>query len=138
MLVGAKFRLIRKAKRLTLVAVMKQLGLKSTGYLSEIENGKKDPSDTLINNLVMTYGISGKWWETGEGPIFIERDTLDRPTGLIGSAGIPRRGEEIMRWYERKTAEMSEAEAETALDLIREQWSMIEKILKKSKAGNRT
>jgi transcriptional regulator with XRE-family HTH domain len=38
----------RKAKKLTLSALSKKMGGIATGYLSEIENGKKDASGRVI------------------------------------------------------------------------------------------
>jgi transcriptional regulator with XRE-family HTH domain/SOS-response transcriptional repressor LexA len=68
--IGAKIKTIRKDKGLTLATMAELLKLKSTGHLSQIERGEKEPSDALINNLKATLSISEIWWETGEGEMF--------------------------------------------------------------------
>ncbi len=69
-MIGEKFKAVRKAKGLTLAKAAKALGLKSTGHLSQVERGEKEPSDSLINNLKATFSVSEIWWEVGEGDIF--------------------------------------------------------------------
>lgn len=69
-MVGEKFKAVRKAKRLTLEGAAKMLGIKSSGHLSMIERGEREPSDALVNNFKLTFSVSESWWETGEGEMF--------------------------------------------------------------------
>lgn len=70
MTIGEKFKSVRKAKGLTLADVVKALKLKSTGHLSQIERGEKEPSPTLIDHFKLIFSISEKWWASGEGEMF--------------------------------------------------------------------
>ena len=69
-MVGEKFKAIRKAKGLTLEGATKMLGIKSSGHLSMVERGDREPSDALVNNFKLTFSVSETWWETGEGEMF--------------------------------------------------------------------
>ena len=71
--IGEKMKAVRKAKGLTLLKVATALGLKSTGHLSQIERGEKEPSETLQNHFKLTFSISENWWARGEGEIFTDK-----------------------------------------------------------------
>lgn len=53
---GAYLRELRKEKKLSLFKVSKQIGI-SGNYLSEIERGKKNPSDFILGLLADFYDI---------------------------------------------------------------------------------
>lgn len=69
MLIGLKFKAIRKSLGLTQGEFSKPLGV-SGGQISAIELGTSNPSETLLTLLRQHYRISDTWWETGEGEIF--------------------------------------------------------------------
>lgn len=66
---NVKIKAIRKALRLTQVEFSAPLRV-AGGYISAIESGGKEPSETLITLLRQYYRISDTWWETGEGEMF--------------------------------------------------------------------
>lgn len=69
-MLGAKFKAIRKAKKMTLEDVANFISAKSTGHLSEIERDLKEPSPSLINNFKLSFSVNENWWKTGEGEMF--------------------------------------------------------------------
>ena len=81
-MVGEKFKAIRKAKGLTLEGAAKMLGIKSSGHLSMVERGDREPSDALVNNFKLTFSVSETWWETGEGEMLILSSTV-RPRSFF-------------------------------------------------------
>ncbi|KJS73321.1 MAG: hypothetical protein JL56_11475 [Desulfotomaculum sp. BICA1-6] len=40
-------------------------------YIAALENGKREPSDILINLISLYYGVSVTWLKIGEGEMFI-------------------------------------------------------------------
>ena len=88
-MVGEKFKAIRKAKGLTLEGAAKMLGIKSSGHLSMVERGDREPSDALVNNFKLTFSVSETWWETGEGEMLILSSTV-RPRSFFFPALTPK------------------------------------------------
>lgn len=84
MKIGDKIIAIRKAAKLNQKDFARPLGV-GASYISEIENGNKEPSDTLVSLLRAHYSISDIWWGTGEGEIFKSPtgDTSGADTAVI-------------------------------------------------------
>lgn len=80
-MVGEKFKAVRKAKSLTLEGAARMLGIKSSGHLSMVERGDREPSDALVNNFKLTFSVSETWWETGEGEMFQAPDSTETAGG---------------------------------------------------------
>lgn len=68
-LIGERFKEIRQYKGLTQKQFADSLGIVQ-GFLSGIERGKKNPSDTLIIALRNLYEINEEWLATGQGAMF--------------------------------------------------------------------
>ena len=77
--IGRKIKMIRGELGLAQTKFAKPLGIGGP-YVADIENGKKQPSNTLMALVVAHYGVSRDWWETGEGEMF-------SPTGGTETAG---------------------------------------------------
>jgi len=67
--IAEKIKSIRTALNLTTRDFAKPLKT-SNSHISQLENGKVKISESLIELIILAYGISRKWWETGEGPMF--------------------------------------------------------------------
>ena len=63
---GKRIREKRKEKHLTQRAFAKPLGI-SPNYLSEIEKGKKEPSEMVLRAIESRYAINYAWLTTGRG-----------------------------------------------------------------------
>jgi transcriptional regulator with XRE-family HTH domain len=66
-----KIKTIRKELRLTQSEFASPLRV-AGGYISALESGGKEPSETLVTLLRQHYRISNTWWETGEGDMFLK------------------------------------------------------------------
>lgn len=68
MTIGSRIRLFRNTLKMTQKSFAESLGIVQ-GFLSAIEKGKKNPSDTLLIALQHLYKINPLWIHTGEGEI---------------------------------------------------------------------
>ncbi|WP_243688214.1 helix-turn-helix domain-containing protein [Geotalea toluenoxydans] len=68
---GLRIKEIRQAKDMTQKEFADSLGIVQ-GFLSGVERGKKNVSDTLIIALCHSYGINKEWLKTGHGEKFRE------------------------------------------------------------------
>ncbi|WP_243370635.1 XRE family transcriptional regulator [Geotalea sp. SG265] len=66
---GLRIKEIRQSKGMTQKEFADSLGIVQ-GFLSGVERGKKNISDTLIIALCHTYGINSGWLKTGQGEQF--------------------------------------------------------------------
>jgi len=73
----------------------------SSGYLSEIEAGKKNPGIEVLNKLFETYSVNISFLFTGEGDLFIgphKKETYmpgRKNTGILEEADLL----EELSWY---------------------------------------
>ena len=66
-----RIKAIRKHYALTQEQFAKKIG-KTSGFISNIENGRCGLSDSTIQSICSTFGINGEWLRTGNGSMFIE------------------------------------------------------------------
>ena len=71
--IGARIRYLRKILGLQQEDLAAALFIKRA-YVSQIETGKQEPSETLIALIASKFNISKKWLITGEEPIRTELD----------------------------------------------------------------
>jgi len=64
---GGRVRAARRDKHLTLAALAERAGV-SKGYLSTIENGKSEPTASIIARLSEALGVSCDWLILGPPP----------------------------------------------------------------------
>lgn len=69
MTIGERIRDVRKSNGLTLEKFGERIGMKA-GALSQLENGKTNPSDQTILSIIREFGVNEVWLRSGEG----ERD----------------------------------------------------------------
>jgi transcriptional regulator with XRE-family HTH domain len=65
-MLGERLKWIRKEKGLTQKAFSEPLGT-SSGYISEVEQGKKTPGSDFLVSLSRVWGVCIDWLLTGEG-----------------------------------------------------------------------
>ncbi|NMC75617.1 MAG: LexA family transcriptional regulator [Geobacteraceae bacterium] len=78
--IARRIKEIRLSRGLTQQAFAKKLGIVQ-GFLSDVERGKKHPSDTLLIALCHLYEINEEWLFTGAGEISrrsIRQEEIDR------------------------------------------------------------
>ncbi len=97
--IARRIKEVRLSRGLTQQAFASKLGIVQ-GVLSDVERGKKYPSDTLLIALCHLYEINEEWLLTGNGEV--SRKVIlqegDRPHRRVedgpsqeGSAGVSRR-----------------------------------------------
>ena len=64
---AGRLKSIRKDNLLTQRAVAEKLSISSTGYWSQLELGKKTPSDTLLKLISETFNVRFDWLKHGDG-----------------------------------------------------------------------
>lgn len=67
---GEKVKRLRKQARLTQTELAQQAGLKSRGYISEVEKGKKIPPTEFVLKLATIFHVTTD---------YLLRDDLDAP-----------------------------------------------------------
>lgn len=78
-----KIALIRQARNITQRELAERVG-KNTGYISNIEQGIRNPGTDLVKTILSEYDISRQWWDHGEGDMFRRKpDTVDAPEGVM-------------------------------------------------------
>ena len=85
--IGSRIRHLRHSQGLTQKDFAASLGIVQ-GFLSAVESGKKNPSDTLLIALCQLHGIRREWLLSGEGAM--ARVASSPPLApLADAAGIP-------------------------------------------------
>lgn len=70
--IGERVRHLRKVSlNLTLEKFGERIGI-TTASLSNIENGKTNPSDQTIRSICREFGVREKWLRTGEGSMYVQ------------------------------------------------------------------
>jgi transcriptional regulator with XRE-family HTH domain len=73
MKISDKITAIREAKGLNKKEFAAEIHV-SPGYVSDIEKGNKEPSDSLLDLIMEKWDVSEEWWETEDGPMFKEKE----------------------------------------------------------------
>ena len=68
---GERFRKVRDELGLKQQDIAKSLGV-SQSYISGIEKGNKNPSETFVELLCCKFNINKMWLLNGEGPMFLD------------------------------------------------------------------
>lgn len=64
-----KIKAIRLAKKLNKKQFAEKLKI-AESYAGEIESGKKEPSNRVLDQIMMKFQVSDSWWESEDGPMF--------------------------------------------------------------------
>lgn len=67
--ISERFKKARKALKLTQDDFAKPLGI-NRSYVASIENGSREPSDTLLKLIEYEHRLSVTWLKAGEGEMF--------------------------------------------------------------------
>ena len=80
--IGERIRQIRKEARLTLRAFGDRIAI-TNGALSQIENGRANPSDQTIRLICREFGVSETWLRTGAGEVFAVKSRDEEVTEAV-------------------------------------------------------
>jgi len=67
--IGERIRFLRKSMGLTQKEFAKKIGI-TQGYLTEVESGKKQPSEKVLKLISHTFGVSYEWLKYGKGEMW--------------------------------------------------------------------
>lgn len=67
---NTRIKELRKEHKLTLQQLGDKIGI-SNPALSNIENGKTNPSDQTVKSLCREFGVREEWLRTGEGKKYL-------------------------------------------------------------------
>jgi transcriptional regulator with XRE-family HTH domain len=68
--INQRLRQLRAILNLSQVKFSKGIFLKSSGYYADIETGKHEVNERIIELVSSVYGVNKIWLKTGEGEIF--------------------------------------------------------------------
>jgi len=79
---GERIKKLRKALDLTQQEFANRIGT-SANVLTNYETGRRNPSNSVINNICKTFDVSETWLRTGDGEMF-----LAKPTAALGALTV--------------------------------------------------
>lgn len=74
------------------------IGIKSRAHISSLENGSRNITDRIINDVCREYSVSEKWLRTGEGEMF---DTVSTSAvaGLVAEYNLDFYDQRLIEEY---------------------------------------
>ena len=84
--IGERVRAIRKSNKLTVVAFGARIGITNPS-VSNIENGKTNPSDQTIRSICREFGVNELWLRYGEegGEMYQQKSREEELGALLKS-----------------------------------------------------
>lgn len=84
--IGKRVRAIRKSNKLTVVAFGARIGITNPS-VSNIENGKTNPSDQTIRSICREFGVNELWLRYGEegGEMYQQKSREEELGALLKS-----------------------------------------------------
>lgn len=76
-------RALRKALDLTQSEFGRKIGV-SRNVINNLELGRVEPSDLIINMLCKTYNVNATWLRSGEGEMFMEKSREEEIADFVG------------------------------------------------------
>lgn len=71
-----RIRELRKSSGMTLEAFGERIGV-TRAAVSNIENGRSNPSDQLIRSICREFKVNEEWLRTGDGEMFLQESRSD-------------------------------------------------------------
>jgi transcriptional regulator with XRE-family HTH domain len=68
--INRRLKHLRELLNLSQAKFSKGIFLKSSGYYADIETGKHEVNERIIELITSVYGVNKIWLKTGKGPIF--------------------------------------------------------------------
>lgn len=81
---NTRFKELRKHLKLTTEMFGEKLGIASS-TITNIETGRRNPSNQLITSICREYNVNETWLRTGEGEMFNDMSRDEEITKFIGS-----------------------------------------------------
>lgn len=99
-------------------------------YVTQLTNGRRNPSDRLIDSICREFGVNETWLRTGQGEMFVETAQEDKILSFMGDAmhGNPDFRRHLLSVLARMTPE------EWTL-LEKKAWELVEEMKKADPKG---
>ena len=81
--IGDRIRNIRKSESMTMDKFGERLGV-SKSAISEIENGRRNPSNQMFNSICREFNVNPSWLRDGSGEMFVEKSRNDLIESFVG------------------------------------------------------
>ena len=92
-------------------------------YVTQLVNGKRNPSDRTISDICREFNVSEQWLRTGEGEMFVQLSRDEEIAAFVG-ATLAGEAENFKRRFVAMLAKLDESE-----------WELLEKMIDKIKEG---
>lgn len=87
-----RIKKIRKHLDLTQTEFAKRIGT-TQNTLTGYENGRRKPSNSVINNICKEFNVNETWLRTGEGEMFVTLSREEELTDFLGDLIKGERGD---------------------------------------------
>lgn len=115
-----RLRQIRLKNKMSQEEFGKKIGIESRAHISALENGNRNITDRIINDVCREFGISKEWLRDGIGEMEIKDCQEERYASNV--AKLQRTDDEtIIRW--------ANAIAETSPEVLKQIEEFMKKIL---------
>ncbi len=94
-------------------------------YVTQLTNGKRNPSDRLISDICREFNVSEDWLRTGNGQMFRPISRSQELTEFVGKI-LKGDDDNFKRRFVAVLAQLDESE-----------WELIEKMAKKLSSGEK-
>lgn len=94
-------------------------------YVTQLTNGKRNPSDRLISDICREFNVSEDWLRTGNGQMFRPISRSQELTEFVGKI-LKGDDDNFKRCFVAVLAQLDESE-----------WELIEKMAKKLSSGEK-
>lgn len=92
-----RLKKIRKELDLTQQDFAQKIG-STQNVIANYEIGRRNPSNSVINNICKTFNVNEKWLRTGDGEMFSFSNTFNL-NDFVKSRGMTTKELEILRAY---------------------------------------
>lgn len=82
MTLGDRIKKVRKVKDLTQQVFSERIGT-TANVLTNYETGRRNPSNSVINNICKTFDVNEHWLRTGQGDMFVERSRDEELSAFV-------------------------------------------------------
>jgi len=129
--ISERFKKARKALKLTQDDFAKPLGI-NRSYVASIENGSREPSDTLLKLIEHEHRLSVTWLKTGEGEMFISpEESLKSQLARMGERAFMEAVSNIMKekglavagGRQNQRAETGDPELDRMINILYDLWT---------------
>lgn len=73
---NTRLKQIRLSLNLSQEEFGKRIGIKSRAHISSLESGTRNITDRIISDLCKEFNVNENWLRTGNGEMFIKKDTI--------------------------------------------------------------